>query len=189
MLATIISADHLLIYGKRSELINTRIVHFNQLLSVQGHISLPCAQSRRNGFATAMWEDWAFRTNWRGAQLFADAGSNLWSMAAGGYARNRRNGRAGSRKKNRPLAMQTTRFSRQITDVLIWPCICTKNPWELLFLILVRLILVDVTMTLASSLMVKASYRPLSRKHSFRFSPATSCDQRLCCISDAAIVG
>jgi len=54
MLATIISADHLLIYGKRSELINTRIVHFNQLLSVQGHISLPCAQSRRNGFATAM---------------------------------------------------------------------------------------------------------------------------------------
>ena len=54
MLATIISADHLLIYGKRSELINTRIVHFNQLLSVQVHISLPCAQSRRNGFATAM---------------------------------------------------------------------------------------------------------------------------------------
>ena len=44
MLATIISADHLLIYGKRSELINTRIVHFNQLLSVQGHISLPCVQ-------------------------------------------------------------------------------------------------------------------------------------------------
>ena len=32
MLATIISADHLLIYRKGSELINTRIVHFNQLL-------------------------------------------------------------------------------------------------------------------------------------------------------------
>ena len=175
--------------GKGASSLTHALCTSTNSLSVQGHISLPCAQSRRNGFATAMWADWAFRTNWRGAQLFADAGSNLWSMAAGGYARNRRNGRAGSRKKNRPLAMQTTRFSRQITDVLIWPCICTKNPWELLFLILVRLILVDVTMTLASSLMVKASYRPLSRKHSFRFSPATSCDQRLCCISDAAIVG
>ena len=77
-----------------------------------------------------MWSEFlpqAFSRNWRGEQLFANACSNLWSMAAGGYARNRRNGRAGSRKKNRPLAMQTSWSSRQITDVLIWPCICTQQ--------------------------------------------------------------
>ena len=113
--------------GKGASSLTHALCTSTNSLSVQGHISLPCAQSRRNGFATAMWADWAFRTNWRGAQLFADAGSNLWSMAAGGYARNRRNGRAGSRKKNRPLAMQTSWSSRQITDVLIWPCICTQQ--------------------------------------------------------------
>ena len=182
--------------GKRASSLTHTLCTFHQLLErstsrFKGIFLCHTPKGRRNGFATAMWADFlpqAFRTNWRGAQLFADSCSNLWSMAAGGYARNRRNGRAGSRKKNRPLLMQTTRFSRQITDVLIWPCICTNNPWEVLFLILVLLILVDATMTLASSLMVKASYRPLSRKQYFRFSQATSFDQRLCCISDAAIV-
>ena len=54
MLATIISADHLLIYGKRSELINTRIVHFNQLLERSRAYFFAMRPKQRNGFATAM---------------------------------------------------------------------------------------------------------------------------------------
>ena len=179
--------------GKGASSLTHALCTSTNSLSVQGHISLPCAQSRRNGFATAMWADWAFRTNWRGAQLFADACSNLWSMAAGGYARNCRNGRpgAGSRKKNRPLAMQTLWSSWQITDVLIWPCTCTQQSlWSI----------VPHPRTAnscwhnddASNLFDGKKHhivpcQGLSCKQYFRFSQATSFDKRLCCILDAAI--
>ena len=62
-----------------------------------------------------------------------------------------------------------------------------NNPCEVLFLILVQLILVGITTTLATSLMVKSIVSSLSCKQYFRISQATSFDKRLCCISDAAI--
>ena len=98
-------------------------------LSVQGHISLPYAQRPAKWFChgnvSGLPASGILHKLKRCAALRRCVFKSV-EYGCGRLCAKQQKWQGRQQKKNRPLAMQTTRFSRQITDVLIWPCICTN---------------------------------------------------------------
>ena len=182
-------------------------MHFHQLFERSRNIFLCHApKGRRNGFVTAMWVDILPQHNWRGAQIFANVCSILYSMAAGSYMRKHRHGRACCRKKKAVGNVKhaiLSNFSQHITNVLIWACICTKQSlWTLMWSIVSHPRIANscqrndddamqlsiffdgkkhhIVLCLASNTFSQATFSQATL--------ATSFEQLLYCISDAAIV-